>query len=290
MPFRQLFQAREVREPRRADVAAVRPVGAVRDQVDAKLALGRLNGGVCLAGSGRVAFGVQLEVVDQRLHVLFHLLARRRGHLLVVDANGTWLEEVEALDDDANRLAHLLEAHEVAVVAVALGAHWHLELELGVDLVRLCPPKVPRDSGAAEHDATEAVVESVLSGDHSDIDKALLPDAVAGEQFLDLVEAPWERLSPRVDVLAQPERQVGRHATRPDVCCVHARAGYALIELHELFTLLEADEEGRCRANIEALPAHVANMIEDARDLEEHDADDRRPPWYLNVQQLFDCK
>ncbi len=53
-----------MREPWRLDLAAVRLVGAVRDEVDAELALGRLDGGVGGAGRHVVALAVQLEVVD----------------------------------------------------------------------------------------------------------------------------------------------------------------------------------------------------------------------------------
>ena len=44
---------------------------------------------------------------------------------------------VEALLDDAERLAHLLHAHQVAVVDVAVRAERHLEVEAVVDEVRL---------------------------------------------------------------------------------------------------------------------------------------------------------
>src|SRR5262245_26250671 len=66
---------REMREARRADLALVRLVGAVGDQIDAELALGRLDRGVDLAGRHVEALGVELEVMDQRLHRLLHLAA-----------------------------------------------------------------------------------------------------------------------------------------------------------------------------------------------------------------------
>src|SRR5690606_26681070 len=52
-------------EARRLDLAAVRLVGAVRHEVDAEFALGRLDGGVNVARRDVVAFRVELEVVDE---------------------------------------------------------------------------------------------------------------------------------------------------------------------------------------------------------------------------------
>src|SRR5213075_198316 len=68
----------QVRETRRSDLAAIGFVGAVRDQVDAELALGRLDRSVGLAGRHLVALGVELEVMDQGLHRVLHLAAARR--------------------------------------------------------------------------------------------------------------------------------------------------------------------------------------------------------------------
>ena len=50
------------------DLAAVGLAGSVGHQVDAELALGRLDRRVCGARRHREALRVQLEVVDQRLH------------------------------------------------------------------------------------------------------------------------------------------------------------------------------------------------------------------------------
>ena len=50
MPAAQEIHRLQMRERRRPDLALVGPVGAVRDQVDAELALGRLDRGVDLAG------------------------------------------------------------------------------------------------------------------------------------------------------------------------------------------------------------------------------------------------
>ncbi len=77
-----------MREARRADLALVRFVGAVGDEIDAELALGRFDRGIHLAGRHVIALGVELEVVDQRFHRALHLVALGRHDLVVVDGDG----------------------------------------------------------------------------------------------------------------------------------------------------------------------------------------------------------
>jgi hypothetical protein len=85
-------------------------------------------------------------MVDQRLHRLFHLGAARRRNLRVVHAHVAVYKSqtdkynykkishqrtghlVEALQNNARRLPHFLDAAKVPVVAVALGADRNLEI------------------------------------------------------------------------------------------------------------------------------------------------------------------
>ena len=74
----------EVREPGGTDVASVGPAGAVRDEVDAELPLGRLDRPVHVALGHRIPLGGELEVVDQGLHAAPHLAAAGVGDLAVL--------------------------------------------------------------------------------------------------------------------------------------------------------------------------------------------------------------
>ena len=58
---------------------AIRLVRAVGHEIDAKLALGRFDRGVDLAFGHAEAFGVELEVMDQRLPSSVFMSARRGG-------------------------------------------------------------------------------------------------------------------------------------------------------------------------------------------------------------------
>src|SRR6266849_5617176 len=111
----------QMREAWRADLALVGLVGAVGDEIDPELALRRLDRGINLAGRHMDTFGIELEVMDQRLHRALHLATPRRRDLVVFDDNRSlplWLAQLgDALLHDAHRLAHLFHADTVAVVA-----------------------------------------------------------------------------------------------------------------------------------------------------------------------------
>src|SRR5229473_3755655 len=189
---RHLVERSEVGEAGRTNLQPLRLVRAFRDQVYAELALRRLDRGVHLAFRHVHALGDQLEVMDQLLHALFHLEARRRRDLVVVDHHGARVlaQPVDALTHDAVRLAHLLDAHQVAVVAVPALADRDVELHAVVDLVGLFFPQIPGHARAAQHRAGEAEGESPLCGDHADAYGALLPDAIVREQRLVVIHVP----------------------------------------------------------------------------------------------------
>ena len=145
MPGDHLLERREVREARRTALEPVGLVGAIGDEVDAELALRRLDRGVGLALGHAVAFGHQLEVVDERFHVALHVFAARRADLRVVDHHRPRVlpQPLHALRDDAVRLAQLLHTDEVAVVTVAVDADGDIELHLLVDIVGLLLTQIP---------------------------------------------------------------------------------------------------------------------------------------------------
>src|SRR5207249_2330390 len=158
-------------------LALVGFVAAIGDQIDAELAFGRLDRGINLAGRHVIALGVELEVMDQRFHRALHLAPLRR-HDLVVDDRDRSLplgraQLGDALLHDADRLAHLLHAEAVAVVAVAVLADRNVEIHLGVALIGLRLAQVPGRARAAHHHARETPLPAVLDANHADIDIAL---------------------------------------------------------------------------------------------------------------------
>src|SRR5262249_21264039 len=131
----------EVRERRRANFALVGTVGAVGDEIYAKLALRRFHGGINFARRNPVTFGIKLKMMDQRFHGALHLGAARRHDLGINKVRRALpircAQLANALLHDTHRLAHLLHTNAVAVVTIAVLANRDVEIELRIALVRL---------------------------------------------------------------------------------------------------------------------------------------------------------
>ena len=136
-------QRLQVRKARGLDLATVRLVAAVRDEVHAELPLGRLHAGVGLALRHVVALREELEVVDEALHRLLHVGARGRRYLAVVRLDRARRHVLEALRDDAQRLPELLGAAQVTVVTIAVLADRDVKVEAVVAFVRLVLAEIP---------------------------------------------------------------------------------------------------------------------------------------------------
>ena len=181
--------------------------------------------------------------MDQRFHRLLHLGTLGRHHLAVGRGHRPLpfgrIEQVEHLLHDADRLAHLVHANQVAVVAIAVLADRHIELEPVVALVGLRLAQVPGIARAAHHHAGKAPLPGILGRHHADIGVALHIDAVAGQQLFEVVEDQKERVAERTDVVDQRLRQILVHPTRTEIGRMHAAARGALIEDHQLLALVE---------------------------------------------------
>ena len=99
-------------------------------------------------------------------------------------------------------------AHQIAVVAIAVARDRNLEVDLGVFVVGLRPAQIPRHAGGAQRRTGESPGQRLLGRHHADIDGALLPDAVAGQQVFQIVDEFRKRLGPFGDPLGQPGRQI----------------------------------------------------------------------------------
>lgn len=110
--------------------------------------------------------------------------------------------------DDAEGLAELFHAAEVAVVAVAVDAHRDVEFHLVVRVVRLAFAHVPGYARASEHDAGEGEVEGVGGGDDANALGAPFPDAVVCEEFFGFIDAVTELGRPLVDVVEEADGEV----------------------------------------------------------------------------------
>jgi hypothetical protein len=83
-------------------------------------------------------------------------------------------------------------------------------------------PQIPGRAGGAHHDAGKAERPGLVLRHHTDIDIALLEDAVVGEQGFDVVTHFEERIAEGVDIGDQLRRQVLMHAAGTDIGGMHA--------------------------------------------------------------------
>ena len=146
-------------EARRPDLAAIGPVGAVRDEIDAELALRRLDRRVGLARRHVIAFGVELEVMDQRFHRLLHLgaLGRRDFDLSTFTGpDGIFSRHCLMILIDW-RISSM--RHEIAVPAIAVAAHRNVEIHIGIGLVGLRTCANPTARRSPQHRPRYAPIE-----------------------------------------------------------------------------------------------------------------------------------
>ncbi|OIQ68002.1 hypothetical protein GALL_504100 [mine drainage metagenome] len=274
-----------------------------------------LDSGVGLTFGHAHAFAEQLEVVNQRFHAGLHLFPRRRRHLVVFGDHraGIRAQPVRALFDDAVGLAHLFHADKIAVVAVAVLADRNVEIQAIVDVVGLGLAQIPCHARAAQHRSGHAQVHRPLGGNDPDADRALLPDAVVGQQgfvFIDIGrKAPGEvvdeieqrTLAVLVEivdrarvadlglaVLRHAVRQVAVHATGAEIGSVHARTRHRLVHVEQVFALAEGVQKNGHRPAVEAMRTQPHQVVEEAGDFGEHHPDVLPTQRHLDAQQLFD--
>jgi hypothetical protein len=89
-------------------------------------------------------------------------------------------------------------------------------------------------------------------------------------------------------VLRHRIRQVAVHAARAVVRRVHARAGHGFIHVEQVFAVAERVQERAHGAHVERVRAEPHQVVQQARDFIEHDADVLRAHRHFDADQLFD--
>ena len=78
------------------------------------------------------------------------------------------------------------------------------------------------------------------------------------------------------------------HAAGAEIGRVHAAAGGALVEDHQLLALLEAPQRRRQRAHVEGVGGDVEEMVEEPADLAIEHADELAAARHGDAQELLD--
>lgn len=230
MPPADLIKAPEMRKPRRPNLTSIRSFTAITHDKDTHLSLWCFDRAISLSWRDGIPFREEQEVVDQSFHVFFHCCSWRRGDLVVFDSDGARWHLVEALVDDAEGLAELFHAAEVAIVAIPVHSDWDVKLYLIVRIIWLALAYVPRYTAASKHDAGERVIESVGGRDDTNTLGPAFPDSVIRKQFFCFIDPVPELSRPLVDVVEEAEWEILVDAAGADVGRVKTGAGDAFVE------------------------------------------------------------
>src|SRR3954451_5536444 len=80
------------------------------------------------------------------------------------------------------------------------------------------------------------------------------------------------------------------HTTDAEIVCVHACAGCALVENHQLFALLKSPKRRGKRSNIHCLRCDVEKMGKQASDFAVEHADQLATPRHFEPDEPFRCE
>lgn len=131
------------------------------------------------------------------------------------------------------------------VVSVAVMADRHVKLHLIISIIGLRLPQVPLDTGTPQHDSTagntprlhkpsytvryhrhrqrtpqpEAIAESFVSGNDTDILRPLHPYPVVREQVIHFIDSLTKLSRPVIDVVQQTDRKVLYSAIEMALLC-----------------------------------------------------------------------
>ena len=226
-------------------------------------------------------------MVDERFHRLIDADARRRGDLLVLHPVITRRHLVENLFDDAHRLADLVEADRVAVVAVAVRADDDIEIDLVVGEVGLIAAKVPGVAGRSKDRTGGRQGECLIGVQRADALQAFTPDRLPGHEDVVLLEARRQQFKQRLDLTLPAIGKIGGDTTGADVVVVHPQARDLFEEAEDFFALTPAVDHHRHGTEIHAVRGHEQQVRADAVELAHQHADPHRTLRDLDVEELL---
>ncbi len=257
----------------------------------AEFALGGLDGRVRLSRRDAEALGHQLEVVDQGLHGGAHDVldviqgvaqaVRSQGELggpgdlLVGDHDRAGLQPVQALLDDPERLAHLLQADQEPAVGVAGVGGGDVEVVRLVAAVGLRLAQVVRQAGGAQDRAGGAERHAAGEVEVADVLHAGLEDGVPGGELVVLREVLVHLLHELADLVHRAGGQVLGESAGADERVVHAQARDELVDVENEFTITESVDHDRGRAQFHAAGGDAHQVRGEPVELHQEHADDR---------------
>ena len=247
MTLEHLAEGGHAEKARRPDAHPVGPTAAVADQIKAEFPVRPFHRHVGLAGRDFHALDDQLEVVHQAFDVAVDLFLFRQTDPHVAYLDRACGNVRDPLLDDPHALFELFEPHHETVVVIALGAGWHVKVDLIVEQIRLGLAHVVGHPGRAQQRSGDTVRDRVLLGNHANPRHPLNKDAILREELIAVSEDLANAVKSLRDHPGKSFGQILGHPSHPGVAHGQACAGDRRDQVVQGFAGLqhvEADRDG----------------------------------------------
>src|SRR5439155_218749 len=156
-----------------------------------------------------------------------------------LEAELTLRHIADTLADDAQALAHLLEADEEPVVIVPDLADGDIEFHAVVNFVRIGLTQIPWDAAASKGGAAGRSSDGQVRWQDTDVLGARHNDLVRSHQLLKVIDAMWHLFQERLQCRHELRGKVVVDAADAHVGERDARPGYHFHEVENALPLAE---------------------------------------------------
>ena len=225
---------------------------------------------------------------DERFDVVHRAFFHRRRGQRVVGLVVARRHVVQALLDDARALAHFLDTHFQAILAIAVHAQRHVEIEVLVAGVGAGLAQVEVHAGRAQAGAGDAPVDGLVLGIGADMLRACNHHLVGHDHALVLGDPRAEPVDELADLAVPAARQVHRETADTEERRMHAKTADRLDHVVGLLAVREHPENRAHEADILDIGAQKHQMAGDAKELAQHDPRDLHPFRHLNAERVLE--
>ena len=234
-----------MRERGGANPGSVGGGAAVANQVVAVVALGRLDPDTGLTGGYYRSPANTEKMVDQGIDILQGSFFGRRGGERMVGFIRPLGHVLEALANDAQTLADLIDPYTAAVVAVAPVGGADLKIIILVAGIGTVFAPVPVESGGTQAGAGHAPLDRLGAAVAANPLATAFDQAVVHHQGFVLVEPGGHIVDELAHHLVPAQRQILGDAADAEPARMHSRSGECLDNAEQLFAIDKHVEDRR---------------------------------------------
>src|SRR5665213_3086815 len=240
----------KMRKRRCADACPVGHRAAVADQIVAVETLGGLDADARFARRDDWPPAHIEEMCDEGFDVVHRMVFEGRRGQRMPRLVGTLRHVLEALPHNAQALAHLLDAHGSAVVAVAVLAGWNVEFELFVTRIGPLLPIIPLEATGPKPGAGHTPIDRFFDVVGADALGTSLEDAVLHHERIVLVEPRRHVIEEFPNQTVPALRQILRNPADAEPARMHPESADRLDDFEGALTIGEHIEHRRHGADI----------------------------------------